>query len=933
MINLDNSFNYRNFAPIRFHFLLINNEKTRLKMNQTELIEGRYRYFAFISYKREDEEWAKWLQHKLEHYKLPSNLNGRTDLPREIRPVFKDTSDLTPGNLPEQIHEALSLSKYLIVVCSPRSAQSEWVNKEVETFIKMGRIEQVIPFIIEGSAFAKQSAEECFPLAFRQLPAEQEILGANINEMGRDAAVIKVIAYMFDVKFDSLWQRNEREKKRHRNIVIAAVSAFVLAILGVTGWIWHQNVELERSNQRMMENRNRVVAEKAQALISDGDNYLARILVLEALNTGPYVPELEFALRKASQFDNAVLRGHTEEVMDVAYSPDGKYIASASQDHTVRLWDVKTGECLQVFEGHDDIVSCVIFSPDGEQVISGSYDSTIRIWDVETGRCLDTLNDDLAGIGGLMFCSDRNTLISYLLEGTYDIVLWDYANRECIRKISCDGGRTIVNPDGKLYAYVSFGSDIYTWHICDVETGEEISCLRGLKDWSQIAFSHDGKTIVTGGELYDNIICIWDVASGECLYKTDNIDESTIYSIEFSPDDKTILAAYGGHSYGNQNVIRIWRKDDFENWIFDNELKGHSSHVYDATFSPDMLRIASASADKTVRIWDVGIGDTQKALSVDILISGMISSDGKLMAIISDEDDSMHLWTEQGTAPIEGMPCTTPAFSPNGKEFASAAIEGVVGVWSAKTCECIRTMEGHEDEVYAVAYSPNGKLIASASADKTLRLWDASTGECLEILDDYDDNVLSVAFSPDGNRLVSSSADATIRIWNVKSEEIERIIDEHTGPVCSVDFSADGKYILSASLDSTMRLWNAETGTFIKQIGQNNAMVYSARFSPDGSKVISIFSDDDVISVWDVESGKCLQTLESTYVVHDGRGYDIMSASFSPDGTEIIGFFHEGPTNVYIWNFPPFEDLIDENRERFINRTLSPEECQKYYLE
>ena len=108
------------------------------------MTESNKEYFAFISYQREDERWAKWLQHKLEHYKLPSNLNGRTDFPKAIRPIFRDASELTPGNLPQQIHEALEQSKYLIVICSPRSARSEWVNKEVETFISMGKTANVI---------------------------------------------------------------------------------------------------------------------------------------------------------------------------------------------------------------------------------------------------------------------------------------------------------------------------------------------------------------------------------------------------------------------------------------------------------------------------------------------------------------------------------------------------------------------------------------------------------------------------------------------------------------------------------------------------------------------------------------------------------------------------------------------------------------------
>ena len=137
-------------------------QKAQAGKSNYRMIEQK-EYYAFISYKREDEQWAKWLQHKLEHYKLPSNLNGRTDLPREIRPVFRDTSELNPGNLPQQIHEALAASRHLIVICSPRSAQSEWVNLEIETFIARGKQDCIIPFIIDGEPFAKYPAEECFP--------------------------------------------------------------------------------------------------------------------------------------------------------------------------------------------------------------------------------------------------------------------------------------------------------------------------------------------------------------------------------------------------------------------------------------------------------------------------------------------------------------------------------------------------------------------------------------------------------------------------------------------------------------------------------------------------------------------------------------------------------------------------------------------------
>ena len=266
------------------------------------MIEGKYRYYAFISYKREEEQWAKWLQHKLEHYKLPTNLNGRSDLPKEVRPVFKDTSELIPGNLPEQIREALELSKYLIVLCSPNAAKSEWVNKEVEVFMSMGRTNNIIPFIIDGIPFSSNHDEECFPKAILSLPPDQELLGANINEMGRDAAAVKTVARMFGIRFDELWHRHEREQKRRRNIIISAVAAFVLAVIGVAFWMYLQRQETLRVNWEMMENQARMVAEKSKDEVKKGNTYDAILALLEMVPQDggrPFVPELEEALRSA----------------------------------------------------------------------------------------------------------------------------------------------------------------------------------------------------------------------------------------------------------------------------------------------------------------------------------------------------------------------------------------------------------------------------------------------------------------------------------------------------------------------------------------------------------------------------------------------------------------------------------------------------------
>lgn len=274
-------------------------------------------YYAFISYKSEDAEWAIWLQHELEHYHLPASFNGRTDVRQELRPVFRDVDELSAGNLPEQINRALKSSQNLIVICSPQAASSHWVNQEIETFISLGRVNRIFPFIVDGN-----SPKEFFPPALLNLPKNEERLGGDVCKNGKDAAFIKIVSGMLDVGFDSLWLRYEKEK-----------------------------AEDERKKREERDNlfrlQSRFIAEKAKT-IATYDSYLARRLAVEALPEDinnpnrPYVPEADAALRYSSYQGNTILRGHTDFVDSAVYSPDGKRILSYSFD-MIKIWDVETG--------------------------------------------------------------------------------------------------------------------------------------------------------------------------------------------------------------------------------------------------------------------------------------------------------------------------------------------------------------------------------------------------------------------------------------------------------------------------------------------------------------------------------------------------------------------------------------------------------------
>ena len=193
-------------------------------------------YYAFISYNSADEKWAKWLQHKLEYYHVPSALcKEYPELPKKIRPVFWYKQDLSGTKLKEALSKELRSSKYLIVICSPDSAKSDWVNDEVDSFIKQGKGDKIIPFIVAGNPHAKNPEEECFPSALLNLTREEEIRGIDLRRKeGKSHALVDVIATMFGVRFDELWQRHERRRKKIRNIWIAVVTVLLL-LLGVYG--------------------------------------------------------------------------------------------------------------------------------------------------------------------------------------------------------------------------------------------------------------------------------------------------------------------------------------------------------------------------------------------------------------------------------------------------------------------------------------------------------------------------------------------------------------------------------------------------------------------------------------------------------------------------------------------------------------------------
>jgi WD40 repeat protein/serine/threonine protein kinase len=572
---------------------------------------------------------------------------------------------------------------------------------------------------------------------------------------------------------------------------------------------------------------------------------------------------------------------HDSEIYTVAYSPNGKLIATGTggykEENNIYLWDANNHKLINELKGHTNTVTAVAFNPSSTLLASGSKDKTCRLWDVTNPAKVKSYVPPLEwhtdGVNSVAFNPNGTLLASGSDDKTCH--LWDVTNPAEVKSYAPLEGHTshvnavAFNPSGTLLVS---GSDDKTCHLWDVTNPARVKSYASLEEQhsvSAVAFNPSGTLLASG--ISDRTCHLWDVTNPvevKCYPPLEGHTEM-VTAVAFNP--RGTLLASGSHD----KTCRLWdvtNPAQIKSYV---PLVGHTGYVKALTFNPDGTLLVSGGSinDKTCRLWDVTHPDQLKSYAPLEHTSGVsavaFNSSGTLFASGS-WDNTCHLWDitnparVKSYAPLEGHTrgVTAIAFNPSGTLFVSGSDNDYTCcLWDVTNPDQVKSyapLKGHN--VRAVAFNPSGTLLASVgSRDKTCRLWDVTNpaeAKSYAPLAGHVNDVNIVAFNPSGTLLVSGSNDYTCRLWDVTNPvQVKSYapLKGHTSHVNAVAFNPSGMLLVSGSGDNTCRLWDvtnpAEVKSYAPLVGHTYS-VQAVAFNPSGTLLVSRSADS--IRLWDV---------------------------------------------------------------------------------
>jgi WD40 repeat protein len=892
-------------------------------------------YDVFISYSHaQDGPVAEALQRELRRFGVPWYRHrpappGSLPSRRRQRPlrIFRDVTDLaaSPGLWPH-IEQALGSSEWFILMASPAAAESAWVRSEVAWWLANRPIERMLIAWTDG-ALAWKGADfdwtrtDAIPRDLsRRFAAEPRWVDLRSLRPGMSAKaklqlgdlVAEFAGPVRRLAKDALVGEHIRQRRRARST--AGTAMVLLATLSVLATLAAVRAASDASQARAQEN----VA-------------LSRQLAAEGLVAGPVTPGIAARLAAAawttspttqagatmtSLLDNQVHQGMVIAsvfgVLKVAYSPDGKIMASGDQSGQIQLRSTETQlpvtPPIQIIHGDSSRVSAMAFSPNDNVLAVAGSDGAVHFVNPTTGR---TARPDLrvadakTGVAAIAYGHDGRMLASADGHGAID--LWDAsAGYVHIARLSSQtsADSLALSPDGATLAGGCSDGTVRMWATSTgAERGESIAATDNANDpVDSVAFSPDGQTIADGGD--DGTAKLWSVSTGRMTVAITAAPGSQVNSVAFSPDGRTLGTG------GEDGKLHLWESRTGKDRVPDIASSPGVDPVYSIAFSPDGGTLAAGDSGGVIRLRSTVTGDPTEAPMPRTPAGsyGSVAFDARdATAAIVGRDGDVQLWNPADRQPIGprfGTESAAAVFdlSPGGRLLAADA-GGDVDIYDTSSGRHVRTLVKQDDDDFVfpayTAFSPDGRILATNETHASAQLWDTGTGALLATFGATNAPVAvwSMAFSPNGAVLATGHYDGTLELWDSKTGKLNE--KYRVGySITSLSYSADGKILAVGDSGGVERLYDpvslrlltsplqvSDDGTF--GTGHNDKVIASTAFSPDG-RLLATADLDGTLRFWDTSTGAPVgavitPTLAFTDVV-----------SFSRDGTTLFSGNGEG---------------------------------------